>query len=726
MLIDKLEGHFTRRNLGEEETYSIIDPMAFLDDIYTNLSLKEKIEPTIRVLYDDIVNMDGYIAAQAPVITISGQSGNIRLRKSDIKMTVNGTDDGLSNVDNTPDLSKPASKFLMDRWEKDKIPNYIMPGYNIMRSWVDPYVLHITGYQNGPLRGNPHRVTLASGIYYTDKDGVESIVTVLPQSFLHNGDPIGILLKKWIDEHNIDVNPLVCHVPIWSRVRTSIGVEPNGDVRQNAINFNIRLTTYDTGNTLDLRIRDYATPSVTLHENNQLDSHQNYRDAIIDMIDDPHVVYSDTSERVMYEYLSWKRQVNLLTTMAEYTKEYPTTLSVLRAILERKPGLTTNNSVGQLISDFAKAPYLHLDNPGQKMTLLTSNNTMHSWYWPARLTPWFLGLDNDNENVSDITLSGPVFRVFAKPNILAWKNSNQGDAVAWNQFQLAMGPPVDKRNMTIVKYYDYTPLPANFKGIIDDEFPTIWSAILIAPYSIILRQKGYNIFGVQTGDRYNATLTIKDRKKIDGLLFQTAYSVNHDRRIFVLNTPSNAASADTVNVIGSSYDYYPTEETVVAAKNKDFGSSERPAQITTINKTTTAASTNSNQGRINIHDLSIANLDMTSIFNARITAAVQYQQGSVAGKTQGAITTDFYVINSDNSSKYKWNGTSWVTDTGTPISVAYTFTFSFLSPPAQATAAHDMNWGIDRTITPGDLYNNYEYTYQSNKSWNINSKLLYT
>ena len=83
MLIDKLIRLLYREVPGKKDTYMIVYPKIYLDDIYTDFSLTEKTSVEVLRLANSIQNIRETInEGMAPVTSICGKTGEVKLLRS--------------------------------------------------------------------------------------------------------------------------------------------------------------------------------------------------------------------------------------------------------------------------------------------------------------------------------------------------------------------------------------------------------------------------------------------------------------------------------------------------------------------------------------------------------------------------------------------------------------------------------------------------------------------
>lgn len=182
MILDKMKSRLYRKEIGDDSSYVVIDPTMFVEDIFTDESLNKKVIDEINEINRIIVDMDGFLIDNAPVKTIMGRTGDVKLYADDI---------GLGLVNNTSDLGKKPSRKFMGYW----VPIYqeqISDPYWELSNQIYSYRIHISGYNNSPLINNPHNVKLETGVYWQGR-----LVRLNPEDFV----PLK-LLAELIKLHN--------------------------------------------------------------------------------------------------------------------------------------------------------------------------------------------------------------------------------------------------------------------------------------------------------------------------------------------------------------------------------------------------------------------------------------------------------------------------------------------------------------------------------------------
>lgn len=182
MILGKIKSRLYRKEIGDDSSYVVIDPTMFVEDVYTDESLDRKVIDEINEINRIIVDMDGFLVDNAPVRSIMGRTGDVKLYADDI---------GLGLVDNTSDLDKKPSRRFMGYW----VPIYqeqIADPYWELSNQIYSYRIHISGYNNSPLINNPHNVKLETGVYWQGR-----LIRLDPDDFV----PLR-LLAELIKVHN--------------------------------------------------------------------------------------------------------------------------------------------------------------------------------------------------------------------------------------------------------------------------------------------------------------------------------------------------------------------------------------------------------------------------------------------------------------------------------------------------------------------------------------------
>ena len=417
--------------------------MMYLNDIYVDESLTEKLAGNLQDLHDKIIGMTNSLNKEAPVRSVNGKRGDVLLTKADF---------GLGNVDNTSDMDKPVSnpfKSYVDSEYQSKIKEK----YDDMNSNLAPYQFHIIGNAGFPITNNPHVVLLKNGIYHNGE-----LIYLDPATFV---DPS--VVADNINTHNEDRSAHTILMKL---------VDRNSSTYRAIIQLEDKISDFLV--TMTDQVRDVIDAPLSAHNTNN-NSHQ----ALLDSINKQFLRISEigrADESPYYEYPRRKKTSISLTD--RYTDEYPavnalkifdnirsTNLTTeLTPIRPQKIVFDTNRStiifiyydpdadpVDDSDNNFDGGDGRIIDDPYTVKSFQVSNS--FDIMYP---TLALLGSAYDVSDIPDqyIGLESMIF-ILGMSNTIAWKNYNYDTMHIddnWGKFVLKLGPDPDPRILTQVEY----------------------------------------------------------------------------------------------------------------------------------------------------------------------------------------------------------------------------------------------------------------------------------
>ena len=520
MMIDKLARHLYKRNLGEDETYSIIDPMMFLDDIYVDLTLSKKIADEIYELYDAIDHMGEMIEGSAPVYMISEKQGEVKLFKSDIKKLPDYSDaDGLDRVDNTSDAEKQPSEPFKKKWMQ-VYSEQLLPMYNQMVNDIYPYQLHVSGDGNTPLKNNPHRTLLSNGIYYGD-----DIIILDPDKFLH-----AQYLWDAIEKHNQDLS-LMTHPVIQNITMPSIGGNPPGTLYQQIQALSDREDAFrDSMNPI---IEGIVLDLIGIH-NIDPNAHPYLHNRIREMYDSlSHL--DDPVENPLYEYQRYK--IDVYNPSITYTREYPSTKMIYTELKKIRSGVSfmdRSNIPAIVFSEQHRQVYIRDSRDMVSIIPINSmdpNSPKCKMYIDYNLTD-FSSMAGER---------GPQFIILAKPPLIGWIEDMK---TGWKIYKLNIDPKDHPFNITKATIDPKVLTDVELKS----KYPNINSTHLsFSEYDVVIYHRRFR-------EVYEVWHAIEPHMLIDTIVTTDPNYRNPETRVLFITTPANATTAKTTNIQMQSFD----------------------------------------------------------------------------------------------------------------------------------------------------------------------------
>lgn len=416
MLIDKVFRHIFRNSLSGDSGVYIIYPSAFAYDIYEDLSLSKKTEDRIYDLKKRIDDMDEVIGSDAPVSSINGKTGDVKLFRSDI----NKFDDdpyGLTNVDNTSDAEKPPSDPFKMVW--DEAFSNIKSQFDNMQSMINAYKKHVSADGGLPSKLNPHRTSLLSGIYYDGK-----VVVVDPNKFIRN--------QIVTDELNIHNVSDFAHPNIQSITNLNSG-SMIADITQ----LNDR---YDAIQKHLLELTLQFINKIISEHNSDTSSHTVIGETI-DRESDRLQTIHDPIQNDRFEYVA--RRVDDIDLNKEYNLEYPSVKGFDGIIFKIPKGVS--------FYDSAIIPNIIFDTNNRKIDVTTTSGSKHSIPVNGGQTKKMTVFVNRTEtSLGDISNTDkPIFVILSQSDLFGYKNENDA---SWNEFKIKIDIRHDPLVVSNVEY----------------------------------------------------------------------------------------------------------------------------------------------------------------------------------------------------------------------------------------------------------------------------------
>lgn len=445
MLIDKISRHLYRKNL-DDDSYTIIDPIMYLDDVYTDLTLQESISKELQELYDKIISLDTVITTGAPVTSVANKTGGVVLTKADIIPS-------LSYVDNVPDTEKQPSSYL--RKLVDQKHDEIYADYqNILDDVVD-YKNHVTWENGSPRTDNPHKVRLPQ-VYFDDMMcGLETKQLISKLSF----DKISI------QPHNISQES---HQPIIDFERT-ISNDLDSLVSESS---NIVPTI--------VNVVHEQTPPILQEHNNDPTSHDQYLNNIQRLETRLQDVYK-VQENEWMEYIKYR--LENIDLDGSYTREYPS----FRCAYNIFSGLPKGCEFG----DISLSPHIVFQRSPDQVDIKTTDGQSHIVPLntiTSSVPQYWMNVDRQSQDISQVQpLRAPTFIILTIPSIMAWMNSSDS---TFQQFGLNLNP---RHHSFVMTYVDYTSKLLTFDEY-SQKYPFVSrTGVYFAPTGVAIdHRKTYN------------------------------------------------------------------------------------------------------------------------------------------------------------------------------------------------------------------------------------------